>query len=69
MHEPIEQLTVDTAEENIGGLTEQLASRQAQLTNLENDGAGRVRYAHRSTAGLTFRSTDELIDAVAALRS
>ena len=33
------------------------------------DPAGRVRYAHRSTAGLTFRSTDELIDAVAALRT
>ena len=33
------------------------------------DAAGRVRYAHRSTAGPTFRSTDELIDAVAALRT
>jgi GTP-binding protein len=41
--EPIEQLTVDTTEENIGGLTDQLSSRQAQLTNLENDGSGRVR--------------------------
>jgi len=28
------------------------------------DAAGVIRYAHRSTAGLTFRSTDELIDAV-----
>src|SRR5688572_12913719 len=41
--EPIEQLQIDTIEENIGGLTEQLASRQAQMTNLENDGTGRVR--------------------------
>src|SRR5215212_8505524 len=41
--EPIEQLQIDTTEENIGGLTEQLASRQAQMTNLENDGSGRVR--------------------------
>lgn len=31
------------------------------------DGEGIVRYAHRSTAGLTFRSTDEIIDAVTAL--
>jgi GTP-binding protein len=41
--EPIEHLQVDTTEDNIGGLTEQLASRQAQMTNLENDGNGRVR--------------------------
>jgi len=41
--EPIELLQIDTTEENIGGLTEQLASRQAQMTNLENDGTGRVR--------------------------
>src|SRR5215213_10780072 len=41
--EPIEQLVIDTAESFVGPLTEQLASRQAQLTNLENDGQGRVR--------------------------
>jgi GTP-binding protein len=41
--EPIEMLVIDTTEENVGGLTEQLASRQAQMTNLENDGNGRVR--------------------------
>jgi peroxiredoxin Q/BCP len=32
------------------------------------DPAGVVRYAHRSTAGLTFRPVNELVDAVAALR-
>ena len=32
---------IDTTEENIGGLTEQLAAPQAQMTNLENDGDGR----------------------------
>jgi len=32
------------------------------------DGDGIVRYAHRSTAGLTFRPTDEIVDAVTALR-
>jgi peroxiredoxin Q/BCP len=31
------------------------------------DGEGVVRYAHRSTAGLTFRPVRELVDAVAAL--
>jgi peroxiredoxin Q/BCP len=31
------------------------------------DHAGIVRYAHRSTAGLTFRPVRELVDAVAAL--
>jgi peroxiredoxin Q/BCP len=30
------------------------------------DGAGVLRYAHRSTAGLTFRPTAELVAAVAA---
>ena len=28
------------------------------------DGAGVVRYAHRAVAGITFRSTDELVKAV-----
>ncbi|MCC7371643.1 MAG: translational GTPase TypA [Chloroflexi bacterium] len=41
--EPIEQLVIDTIDENVGPLTEQLAARQAQMTNLENDGRGRVR--------------------------
>ncbi len=31
------------------------------------DPDGVVRYAHRSTAGMTFRSTDEIVKAVAAL--
>jgi peroxiredoxin Q/BCP len=31
------------------------------------DAEGVVRYAHRSTAGLTFRPVDELVSAVAAL--
>ena len=31
------------------------------------DPAGIVRYAHRATAGLTFRPTDEIVDAVRAL--
>lgn len=31
------------------------------------DGEGIVRYAHRATAGLTFRPVDEIIEAVQAL--
>jgi peroxiredoxin len=33
------------------------------------DGDGRIRYLHRAIAGLTYRSTDELIRAVEAARS
>jgi alkyl hydroperoxide reductase subunit AhpC len=32
------------------------------------DGQGVVRYAHRAIAGLTFRSTDELVRAVEAAK-
>ena len=32
------------------------------------DGAGVVRYAHRAVAGITFRSTDELVKAVKAAK-
>jgi len=41
--EPIEHLTVDTIESNIGPVTESLAARQAQLVNMSNDGHGHVR--------------------------
>ena len=33
------------------------------------DGDGIVRYAHRAIAGLTFRPTDELVNAVKAASS
>jgi GTP-binding protein len=58
-HEPIEQLVIDTLESNIGALTEQLAARQAQLTNLQNDGRGRVRLEYSiPTRGLIgFRNS------------
>ncbi|MFN8521795.1 MAG: translational GTPase TypA [Chloroflexota bacterium] len=42
-HEPVEQLVIDTLEPFVGPLTEQLAGRLAQLTNLVNDGRGHVR--------------------------
>ena len=56
--EPVEVLTIDTAEKYIGVLTEMLSKRQAQLTNMHNDGGGNVRLEfHIPTKGLIgFRS-------------
>lgn len=56
--EPVEVLTIDTAEKYIGILTEMLSKRQAQLTDMHNDGGGNVRLEfHIPTKGLIgFRS-------------
>ena len=51
--EPIEHLVIDTRDNYIGVLTETLAARKAQLTNMTNDGAGNVRLEyHIPTRGL-----------------
>jgi len=51
--EPIEQLVIDTKDTYIGALTEVLAARKAQLTNMTNDGSGNVRLEyHIPTRGL-----------------
>jgi GTP-binding protein len=51
--EPIEQLVIDTKEGYIGPLTEELAARLGQLTNLHHDGNGNVRLEYRiPTRGL-----------------
>ena len=51
--EPIEQLIIDTKDTYIGVLTETLAARKAQLTNMTNDGSGNVRLEYRiPTRGL-----------------
>jgi GTP-binding protein len=51
--EPIEQLVIDTRDTYIGVLTEVLAARRAQLTNMTNDGTGNVRLEYRiPTRGL-----------------
>src|SRR6266571_3849577 len=51
--EPIEQLVIDTKDSYIGVLTETLAARKAQLTNMTNDGSGNVRLEYRiPTRGL-----------------
>jgi GTP-binding protein len=58
MMEPVENLTIDIREEFIGAITELLSSRQAQMTNMHNDGKGNVRMEYRiPTKGLIgFRS-------------
>ncbi|HLH60789.1 MAG TPA: translational GTPase TypA [Ktedonobacteraceae bacterium] len=51
--EPIEHLVIDTRDTYIGVLTETLAARKAQLTNMTNDGSGNVRLEyHIPTRGL-----------------
>ena len=51
--EPIEHLVIDTKDTYIGVLTETLAARKAQLTNMSNDGSGNVRLEyHIPTRGL-----------------
>ncbi len=58
VHEPYEQLTIHTREEYIGALSETLSNRLAQLTDMDNDGAGNVRLEYLvPTRGLIgFRS-------------
>ena len=58
LHEPFERLTVDTREEYIGAITEELASRLGQMTRMGNDGQGNVRLEYDlPTRGLIgFRS-------------
>ncbi len=60
--EPIEILTIDTRDEYIGVLTEALSKRQAQLTDMRNDGHGNVRLEfHIPTKGLIGFRSDFLI--------
>ncbi len=58
VYEPYEQLLIDTREEFIGPLTENLSGRLAQLTDMRSDGVGNVRLEYKiPTRGLIgFRS-------------
>ena len=58
VYEPYERLTIDTLEEYIGLLTEELSGRLAELISMTNDGAGNVRLEYNiPTRGLIgFRS-------------
>ncbi len=56
--EPIEHLVIDTKDIFIGALTETLAMRKAQLSNMVNDGSGNVRleYAIPTRGLIGFRN-------------
>jgi len=56
--EPVEALTIDTQGEYVGVLTEMLSKRQAQLTDMHNDGRDNIRLEFQiPTKGLIgFRS-------------
>ena len=58
LHEPCEQLVIHTREEFIGPLSESLANRLGQMTDMDNDGVGNVRMEYLiPTRGLIgFRS-------------
>ena len=51
--EPVEALTIDTKEEYIGIINEMLSKRQAEMSDMRNDGKGNVRMEfHIPTKGL-----------------
>jgi len=58
LHEPLEKVFIDVPEEYIGVLTEKLSTRKGRLTNLINNGSGRVNLEYIvPTRGLIgFRS-------------
>lgn len=47
IHEPMEDLTIDTPEEFLGAVTQLLAARKGRLTNMVNNGTGWVRMEFR----------------------
>src|SRR6185312_15584796 len=50
MHEPYEALTVDVEEAHQGGVMEALGTRRAEMSDMANDGRGRVRIEYRVPA-------------------
>ena len=50
----------------VGGVGYLVVVSPTTAVALGNDGDGIVRYAHRAVAGLSFRPTDELVQAVRA---
>jgi GTP-binding protein len=43
VHEPVEQLVIDTTEDLVGTVSDLVGGRRARLTNMVNDGRGAVR--------------------------
>ncbi|MBI3079548.1 MAG: translational GTPase TypA [Deltaproteobacteria bacterium] len=63
VHEPMEALTVDCPEEHIGIVTQKLAARRGQMTQMVNHGTGRVRMGFRiPSRGLLGFRTEFLTD-------
>jgi GTP-binding protein len=58
VREPYEMLTIDSREDYVGPITEELSSRLGSMTNMQNDGQGNVRMEYTlPTRGLIgFRS-------------
>jgi GTP-binding protein len=43
VHEPVEELTIDTTEDYVGAVTELVGGRRARMLDMVNDGRGNVR--------------------------
>ena len=50
LHEPVEAVTIDVPEEYLGAVTQLLASRKGQMTDIVNHGTGWVRMEQRVPA-------------------
>ncbi len=63
LHEPFEELTVDSPEEYLGGVTQLLAARKGKMVQMTNHGAGWVRMEFIvPSRGLIGFRTDFLTD-------
>ncbi|MGB3770005.1 MAG: translational GTPase TypA [Rhodococcus sp. (in: high G+C Gram-positive bacteria)] len=63
LHEPFEELTIDTPEEHLGGVTQLLAARKGKMVQMTNHGAGWVRMEFIvPSRGLIGFRTDFLTD-------
>ncbi|KQU39574.1 MULTISPECIES: translational GTPase TypA [Nocardiaceae] len=63
LHEPFEELTIDTPEEYLGGVTQLLAARKGKMVQMTNHGAGWVRMEFIvPSRGLIGFRTDFLTD-------
>src|SRR5699024_6110140 len=43
VHEPMEQLTIDTPEDHLGAVTQLMAARKGRMDHMSNQGTGWVR--------------------------
>ena len=59
--EPIERLFIDCEEEFLGAVTEKLASRKARMTDLVNNGSGRIRVEFSAPSRALIGYRDEFL--------